>query len=62
MQWSAILPFLLSSLCLAQEPGSFQASSTNVWGADYPRVDNFGRVEVRVKAPDATKDWAVGAV
>lgn len=55
MRWCAILVFLSSSLCLAQESGSSQPSSTNVWGADYPRVDNTGRVEVRVKAADATK-------
>ena len=55
MRWSAILLVLLTSLGLAQESGSFQPSSTNVWGADYPRVDNTGRVEVRVKTPDATK-------
>ena len=46
---------LLASLCWAQEHGDFQPSATNVWGADYPRVDSAGRVEVRVKAPDATK-------
>jgi enterochelin esterase family protein len=46
---------LLASVCLAQEPGGFQPASTNVWGAQYPRVDNTGRVEIRVKAPDATK-------
>jgi enterochelin esterase-like enzyme len=55
MRWCAILVFLSSSFCLAQESGSFQPSSTNVWGAEYPRVDNTGRVEVRVKAADATK-------
>ena len=55
MRWFAILIFLSSSLCLAQESGSFRPSSTNVWGADYPRVDNTGRVEVRVKAAEATK-------
>jgi enterochelin esterase-like enzyme len=55
MRWSALLVVLVSCLCLAQESGSFQPSSTNVWGADYPRIDNTGRVEVRVKAPDATK-------
>jgi enterochelin esterase-like enzyme len=55
MRWSALLVVLVSGLCLAQESGSFQPSSTNVWGADYPRIDNTGRVEVRVKAPDATK-------
>ena len=33
----------------------FVPPSTNVWGADYPQVDNTGRVQIRVKAPDATK-------
>src|ERR1700682_718799 len=51
----AILIFLFASLGWAQEPGNFQPSATNVWGAEYPRVDNTGRVEIRVKAPDATK-------
>ncbi len=46
---------LFTSLCWAQEHGDFQPSATNVWGADYPRIDSAGRVEVRVKAPDATK-------
>ncbi|HMD97190.1 MAG TPA: esterase, partial [Terriglobia bacterium] len=50
------LAILLSaSFCCAQEAGIFEAASTNVWGADYPRVDSAGRVEFRVKAPDATK-------
>jgi enterochelin esterase family protein len=44
---------LLSSLCLAQNPGGFKPASTNVWGAEYPRVDASGRAEFRVKAPDA---------
>ncbi|HEV2348539.1 MAG TPA: alpha/beta hydrolase-fold protein [Terriglobia bacterium] len=47
----AILVF--SILCGAQESGSFQPASTNVWGAEYPRVDGAGRAEFRVKAPDA---------
>jgi enterochelin esterase-like enzyme len=51
----AILIFLFASLGWAQEPGNFQPSATKVWGAEYPRVDNTGRVEVRVKAPEATK-------
>jgi enterochelin esterase-like enzyme len=46
---------LLSSLCWAQEPGDFHPAETNVWGAFYPRVDSYGRVQLRVKAPDATK-------
>jgi len=47
--------FLVASLCSAQESGDFRPAATNVWGAEYPRVDGAGRVEVRIKAPDATK-------
>jgi enterochelin esterase-like enzyme len=46
---------LFAGLCCAQEAGDFQPASTNVWGATYPRVDGTGRVQLRVKAPDATK-------
>ena len=46
---------LYAGRCCAQEVVDFQPSSTNVWGANYPRVDNAGRVQVRVKAPNATK-------
>jgi len=46
---------LVASLCCAQAGSEFQPSSTNVWAADYPRVDNSGRVQIRVKAPDASK-------
>jgi enterochelin esterase family protein len=45
---------LMASLSHAQEPGDFRPAETNVWGAQYPRVDSTGRVEVRVKAPEAT--------
>src|ERR1051325_6061004 len=55
MKLLGISILLLVSLCNAQEAGNFQPSSTNVWGAEYPRVDTAGRVEIRVKAPDATK-------
>jgi enterochelin esterase family protein len=44
-----------ASLGFAQEPGDFKPATTNVWGAEYPRVDSTGRVEIRVKAPDASK-------
>jgi enterochelin esterase family protein len=50
----AVILFL-ANICHAQQSGDFQPSSTNVWGAAYPRVDSAGRVQVRVKAPDATK-------
>ena len=55
MRQFAVWFFLLSSFCWAQGSGDFQPSSTNVWGAEYPRVDSNGRVQIRVKAPDATK-------
>jgi putative esterase len=55
MRRFTILIFLLSSFCWAQESGDFQPASTNVWGANYPRVDSTGRVQIRVKASDATK-------
>jgi enterochelin esterase family protein len=45
----------LASVCSAQETAGFQPATTNVWGAEYPRVDGAGRVEIRIKAPEATK-------
>jgi len=45
----------VSSPSLAQDAAGFQPATTNVWGAQYPRVDGAGRVEVRIKAPEATK-------
>jgi len=39
----------------AQAPDGFHPAETNVWGAEYPRVDDGGRVQLRVKAPDAVK-------
>ena len=51
---------LLVGMCFvqigyAQETGDFKPATTNVWGAEYPRVDSQGRVQLRVKAADATK-------
>ena len=46
---------LFANLCYAQKTGSFQPSTTNVWGSEYPRVDSDGRVQIRVKAPEAAK-------
>lgn len=48
-----ILAALLAGAALAQDAGSFQPAETNVWGAEYPRVDAGGRVQIRVKAPEA---------
>src|SRR4029079_17387377 len=46
---------LAAGLWSAQASGCFRPAETNVWGAQYPRVDGTGRVEVRIKAPEATK-------
>jgi enterochelin esterase-like enzyme len=46
---------LLAGMCHAQEADTFKPSETNVWGAEYPRVDSTGKVQIRVKAPDAAK-------
>jgi enterochelin esterase family protein len=46
---------LFASLCCAQESSDFQPAATNVCGAEYPRIDSAGRVQFRLKAPDATK-------
>lgn len=45
---------LFASVCCAGMPGDFQPAATNVWGAEYPRVDGSGRAEIRVKAPEAS--------
>ena len=55
MRQVGILVVLFASLCWAQEPSDFHPAATNVWGAEYPKVDGAGRVQIRVKAPDATK-------
>ncbi|MBV8569696.1 MAG: esterase [Acidobacteriaceae bacterium] len=43
------------SCCFAQDSGDFKSASSNVLDAPYPRVDGSSRVEIRLKAPDATK-------
>jgi len=50
----AVILFL-ANICHAQQSVGFQPSSTNVWEAAYPRVDSAGRVQIKVKAPGATK-------
>jgi enterochelin esterase family protein len=40
---------------VAEEPARSEPATTNVRGAAYPRVDSASRVELRLKAPDATK-------
>jgi enterochelin esterase-like enzyme len=37
------------------QESNFRPAETNVWGAEYPRLDSAGRVQIRTKAPDASK-------
>lgn len=46
---------LIAGTCVAQDATQFQPAETNVWGAEYPRIDAAGRVLVRIKAPEANK-------
>jgi len=46
---------LLAGTCFAQDAAQFQPAETNVLNAEYPRIDSTGRVQLRVKAPDANK-------
>jgi len=55
MKQLGVLLFLFVGYCYAQEPDTFRPSETNVWGAEYPRVNSAGNVQIRAKAPDATK-------
>jgi enterochelin esterase family protein len=55
MKQAGLALVLVASVCSGQETGDFQPAETNVWGAQFPRVDGAGRVEIRIKAPEATK-------
>src|SRR5664279_3300931 len=55
MKAIGIMMLLFASLCYAQEQGDFKPATTNVLDAQYPRVDSASRVQIRIKAPDATK-------
>jgi enterochelin esterase family protein len=50
----AVMLALWAVSCWAA-PNEFRPATTNVWGAQYPRVDDAGRVQVRIKAPEASK-------
>jgi enterochelin esterase family protein len=55
MKHLALALSLVASVGSAQEAGDWKPAETNVWGAQYPRVDGAGKVEIRIKAPEATK-------
>jgi enterochelin esterase family protein len=55
MRTIALALMLAAGTCAAQDTGEFRPAETNVWGAEYPRIDAAGRVQIRIKAPDANK-------
>jgi hypothetical protein len=55
MKQLGMLIILFASLCCAQQSGDFQPSATIVWESEYPLVDDSGRVQIRIKAPEAMK-------
>ncbi len=55
MRVVAIVTLLTASFCFAQHSGDFKPASSNVLDAQYPKVDSGSRVQIRFKAPDASK-------
>jgi len=55
MRIIAALILVSTRFCLAQGSGDFRPATSNVLDAQYPRVDDKSRVEIRFKAPDASK-------
>lgn len=55
MRLITIVAVVATRFCLAQELGDFKPATSNVLDAQYPRVDSKSRVEIRFKAPDASK-------
>ncbi len=46
---------LAASLCFAQEQSDFKPATSNVLDAQFPKVDSSSRVQIRFKAPEASK-------
>ena len=55
MRLAAIVAVLATSLCFAQDQNAFKPAISNVLDAQYPKVDSNSRVQIRFKAPDASK-------
>ena len=55
MRTIGIAMVLSASFCFAQGASDFKPASSNVLDAQYPQVDSNSRVQIRFKAPDATK-------
>ena len=55
MRSIAMLMLFAASFCVAQESGDFKPATSNVLDAQYPKVDSSSRVQIRFKAPEASK-------
>jgi enterochelin esterase-like enzyme len=55
MRSIAMLMLFAASFCVAQESGDFKPATSNVLDAQFPKVDSRSRVQIRFKAPDASK-------
>ena len=55
MKVIGLVMLLAASFCFAQDPGDFKPATSNVLDAQYPKVDGNSRVQIRFKAPEATK-------
>ncbi len=55
MKLAGIMALLASPFSFAQGADDFKPATSNVLDAQYPKVDSKSRVEIRFKAPDATK-------
>jgi enterochelin esterase-like enzyme len=55
MRLIASAMLISTCVCLAQGSSDFKPATSNVLNAQYPRVDGNSRVEIRFKAPDASK-------
>ena len=55
MRIIGIVMLFSASLCFAQGSSDFKPASSNVLDAQFPQVDSNSRVQIRFKAPEATK-------
>ena len=55
MRLVGILVLLTASFCAAQPASDFKPAASNVLDAQFPKVDSNSGVQIRFKAPDASK-------
>jgi len=55
MKWFSLTMLIAASVCCRAAQGDFRPAATNVWEAPYPRMDEAGRAQLRVNAPNASQ-------